>query len=335
MKYMLLNIISFVVVFCILVLFHEFGHFAAAKLNGVYVHEFSIGMGPHIFQKQGKETLYSIRALPIGGYVNMEGEDAESDHPDSFSAKGPFRRLSVLIAGPLMNFLLAILLFFVLFLGIGFSTSTIGDVTEGSPAQIAGLEANDKIIEINGAQIKSWDDVLKNISGSGDAVEITVLKPNGKTFHAEVLPVIDEQSGRKIIGIMTKPEKNVLKSAYYSVERVGLVTKEILKYLVRLPFGGASTGDVVGPVGMYKMVGSAAQSGIFDLIVLGAMLSINLGIFNLLPFPALDGGRMLFIFIEILRGKPLAKEAEGKIHFVGLAILMALMVVLIFKDLAR
>lgn len=335
MKYMLLNIISFAVVFCILVLFHEFGHFAAAKLNGVYVHEFSIGMGPHIFQKQGKETLYSIRALPIGGYVNMEGEDTESDHPNSFSGKGPFRRLSVLVAGPFMNFLLAILLFFILFIGIGFSTSTIGEVTSGSPAEIAGLEANDKIVEINGYEIKSWDDVLKNISESGETIEISVVKDSGEIYQANVVPVLDEQSGRKIIGIMTKPEKNILKSAYYSVERVGLVTKEIFKFLIKLPFGGASTGDVVGPVGMYKMVGSAAQSGIFDLVVLGAMLSINLGIFNLLPFPALDGGRMLFIFIEILRGKPLAKEAEGKIHFVGLAILMALMVLLIFKDLAR
>lgn len=334
---MLLSILSFILVFCTLVLFHEFGHFAAAKLNGIYVHEFSIGMGPKLFKKQGKETLYTIRAFPIGGFVNMEGEDEKSDHPRSFSSKSPLRKLSVLVAGPFMNFILAMLLLFVLFSSLGFPTNIMGEITPNSPAFNAGIETNDKIIAINGISINTWDDIISNISDSktNETLSIDLEKSNGSLENVFVTPMLDEETGRALIGIRYLPKKDIGKSAYFAVTNVANISKEIVSFLVTMPFKGVQDGDVVGPVGMYKMIGSAAQSGILDLLSLGALISINLGIFNLLPFPALDGGRIVFILIELLRGKPLKEEVEGKIHFIGFAILISLMIFLVFKDVLR
>lgn len=334
---MLLNILSFILVFCILVLFHEFGHFAAAKLNGIYVHEFSIGMGPKLFEKQGKETLYTIRAFPIGGFVNMEGEDEKSESPRSFSGKSPLRRLSVLIAGPMMNFILATILLFTIFISIGSPTNIMGEITPDSPAYNAGIELNDEIISINGITITTWDEIISNISKADTrkALDIEVKKQNGQTKVLSVKPMIEEESGRAIIGIRYLPKKEIGKSVTVAVTNVVNISKEIVTFLVSMPFKGVGAGDVVGPVGMYKMIGSAAQSGIFDLLSLGALISINLGIFNLLPFPALDGGRIVFILIEMIRRKPLNEEIEGKIHFIGFAILISLMVFLVFKDVLR
>lgn len=334
---MLLSILSFILVFCTLVLFHEFGHFAAAKLNGIYVHEFSIGMGPKLLKKQGKETLYTIRAFPIGGFVNMEGEDAKSDHPRSFSSKSPLRKLSVLIAGPFMNFILAMILLFVLFSSLGFPTNTMGEITPNSPAFNAGIETNDTIVAINGVEIKTWDNIISNISDSDPSavLKIDLEKQDGSLKTVSVTPMVDEETGRSLIGIRYLPKKDISKSAYFAVTNVANISKDIVTFLVSMPFKGVSDGDVVGPVGMYKMIGSAAQSGILDLLSLGALISINLGIFNLLPFPALDGGRIVFILIELIRGKPLKEEVEGKIHFIGFAILISLMILLVFKDVLR
>ncbi|MGB3367281.1 MAG: RIP metalloprotease RseP [Acidaminobacteraceae bacterium] len=334
---MLLSILSFILVFCTLVLFHEFGHFAAAKLNGIYVHEFSIGMGPKLLKKQGKETLYTIRAFPIGGFVNMEGEDEKSDHPRSFSSKSPLRKLSVLVAGPFMNFILAMILLFVLFITLGFPTNIMGEITPDSPAFKAGIETNDRIVAINGVEITNWDDIISNISDSksSELIKIDLEKNDGSLKTISLIPMLDEETGRSLIGIRYLPKKDIGKSAYFAITNVGNISKEIVTFLVSMPFKGVSDGDVVGPVGMYKMIGSAAQSGILDLLSLGALISINLGIFNLLPFPALDGGRIVFILIEFVRGKPLNEEVEGKIHFIGFAILITLMILLVFKDVLR
>lgn len=334
---MLVGILSFILVFCTLVLFHEFGHFAAAKLNGIYVHEFSIGMGPKLIKKQGKETLYTIRAFPIGGFVNMEGEDEKSDNPRAFSSKSAIRRLSVLVAGPIMNFLLAMILLFAIFITLGSPTNVMGEITEGSPAYVAGIETGDEIIRINDVDISSWDDIISNISNSdaSKALSIDLIKQNGSEKNVLVTPMIDKESGRSLIGIRYLPKKEIGKSAYFAVTNVANISKEIVSFLVTMPFKGVSDGDVVGPVGMYKMIGSAAESGILDLLSLGALISINLGIFNLLPFPALDGGRIVFIILEMIRRKPLKEDFEGKIHFVGFAILISLMIFLVFKDVLR
>jgi len=328
----MITAISFIIVFCLLVFFHEFGHFAAAKLNGIYVHKFALGMGPIIFKKKVGETEYSLRLLPIGGFVSMEGEDEDSDHPRAFTNKTPLQRLSVLISGPFMNFVLAIILFLALFLTIGFPSNIVGEVSKDLPAYNAGIKSGDIIKSINDVSINSWSDVVNTIIASDTVLKLKIDR-NGDIQDIVVKPV--EKDGRKVIGITSYYEKSVIKSLKYSFLETFNVTKGIISFLVNLPFRGMNGGDIVGPVGMVNMIGTAAKSGFINLLALSAMISINLGIFNLLPLPALDGGRVIFILIELLRGKPLNKEIEGKIHFIGFALLMSLMIFLVFRDISR
>lgn len=335
----LTKIITFFAVFCLLVFFHEFGHFFAAKMNGILVHEFAIGMGPVVFRKQKGETLYSLRAFPIGGFVNMEGEDANSSHPRSMTAAKPWQKLSILLAGPFMNFVLAILLFCILFFNVGIPSTVVKEVLPDKPAMIAGLQSGDRIIAIDGQSIKSWEAVTKTIEKASGQLDVKVLRGQGSSDEREVvisiIPVKDEQSGRMIVGIKPGEEKNPAKVFGYSIDRVVFMTKSILVFLVEMPFKGVSEGDVVGPVGMFNIVGDAAKSGIIDVLFITAVLSINLGIFNLLPFPALDGGRVVFAVVEWIRGKPVDPEKEGYFHYVGFIILIGLMVFLVFNDIKR
>jgi len=328
----MLTAISFIFVFGLIVFFHEFGHFIVARVNGVTVHEFSLGMGPKIITKQGKVTLYALRVFPIGGYVRMEGEDEESDIEGSFSTKKPLQRLAVIVAGPLMNFILAMILFIIIFMSIGLPTNVVGGVTDNSPAYEADLKIDDKIIEINNVEIKSWNEVNFNIGKSNDKVDI-VIEREGELLKKTIIPIKEEETGRLIIGVYSKFTKNPIKVFAYSMNQVGFLTKEIFKFFASLPFGGLSEGSVVGPVGIVNMVGQAAERSILDVLFLAAYISINLGIVNLLPIPALDGGRIIFILFEILRGKPVDPEKEGFVHLVGFAILLSLMVLLVFKDI--
>ncbi len=328
----MLTAISFIFVFGLIVFFHEFGHFIIARANGITVHEFSLGMGPKIITKQGKTTLYALRVFPIGGYVRMEGEDEESDVEGSFSTKKPLQRLAVIVAGPLMNFILATILFIIIFMSIGLPTNEIGGVTDNSPAYEAGLEIDDEIVEINNVEIKSWNDVNFNIGNAVGEVDI-VIERDGELLNKTIIPTKEEGTGRLIIGVYSKFTKNPIKVVSYSITQVGFLTKEIFKFFASIPFGGLSEGSVVGPVGIVNMVGQAAERSILDVLFLAAYISINLGIVNLLPIPALDGGRIIFIVFEILRGKPVDPEKEGFVHLVGFVILLSLMVLLVFKDI--
>ncbi len=327
----MLTAISFIFVFGMIVFFHELGHFLVAKKNDVTVHEFSLGMGPKIITKQGKETLYALRVFPIGGYVRMEGEDEESDLKGSFSNKKPLQRLSIITAGPIMNFLLAIVLFAVIFTAVGIPTTEIADFSENSPAYASGLSVGDEIVAIDGTKINSWENVQRTISSGSGELKITVQR-SGETIEKVIQPVIEEETGRRIIGIAPDFTKNPLKVAGHSVYQVGFLTKEIFKFFARLPFGGMSEGEVVGPVGIVSLVGEAAERSFFDVLFLAAYISINLGIVNLLPIPALDGGRVVFILVEMVRGKPVDPDKEGFVHLVGFVILLSLMVLLVFND---
>lgn len=327
----MLTAISFIFVFGMIVFFHELGHFLLARKNDVTVHEFSLGMGPKIITKQGKETLYALRVFPIGGYVRMEGEDEESNQEGSFSNKRPLQRLSIITAGPIMNFLLAIVLFIVIFTAVGIPSTEIGEFTDQSPAYASGLSIGDEIVEIDKVKMKSWDNIQRSISSGSGNVSITV-KRDGETIEKLIEPIIDEETGRRLIGISPKFTKNPLRIVSHSVYQVGFLTKEIFKFFARLPFGGMSEGQVVGPVGIVSLVGEAAERSIFDVLFLAAYISINLGIVNLLPIPALDGGRVVFIVVEMLRGKPVDPEKEGFVHLVGFVILLSLMILLVFND---
>lgn len=324
--------ISFVFVFGILVISHEFGHFIVARLNGVKVHEFSIGMGPKLFEYPGKQTKYTVRALPLGGFVQLHGENEDSEDVDSFSAKKPWQRFSVLVAGPLMNFLLAIILFFAVYMMVGFPVNVVKDVLPGYPAQAAGIQAGDEIISIDGKPVDSWESLTKAIPPDSEAAfDVTVVRKG--TQKNLQMTTKESEDGRQIIGILHETRRDVPESAQAALTSTGNVAYGIVDFLGQLVRGKASGEGVVGPVGIISVVGEASRSGIADLLGIAAIISVNLGIFNLLPFPALDGGRIIFVLYEMIFRKPFNKAWEQQMHYFGFLILLGLMIFMVFKDL--
>ncbi|MGO1712477.1 MAG: M50 family metallopeptidase [Senegalia sp. (in: firmicutes)] len=306
--------IAAILIFFIVVLVHEFGHFAVAKLVGIKVDEFSIGMGPRIAKFDKGETEYSLRILPIGGYVKMEGEDEKSEDERSFSNKSPISRILVLTAGAIMNFTLAILIFFAISLFVGSPTTTIDTVVEDGPAYEAGIRSGDQIISVNNEEINNWNESRDIITSTKGDVNISVLR-NNEEINFTLKPQEDE-NGNKLIGISSK-------------------TKASFVGAIKYAFTNFIFSDVAGPIGVVQLIGETTRYGFLSVLNLAAFININLGFFNLLPVPALDGSRILFILIELLRGKPLDPEKEGIIHFIGFAILMALMIFISYNDLGR
>ncbi len=323
------------IVFGLLVIFHELGHFAVAKFVGIKVHEFAIGMGPRLLKVKKRETEYSLRILPIGGYVKMEGEDEASSDAGSFNNKPIWARMAVLIAGPFMNFVLAILLFSMIFYSLGFPTTVIDRVTPGFPAEQVGLRSGDQIIAINEDAITNWDQIVRRINGSREEeINITLLR-EGAEKKFQVTPIINKETNQAIIGITPTAEKSLVKSITTSVDRMFFIMGGMMEFLGNLFGGKASTEDVVGPVGIIHLVGEAAKTSIYNVMSLAALISINLGIVNLIPIPALDGGRLLFLLFEGISGRPIDPEKEGFIHLIGFVLLMVLMLFIAYKDIIR
>ena len=331
---MLLTIISFIFVFGIIVFAHELGHFATAKINGIKVHEFALGMGPTLLKKQGAETLYSLRIFPIGGYVKMEGEDEASDDPRSFSNKKPIQRLIILAAGAIMNFVLAYLLLLIIMFSIGAPSNIIGDLVPDMPAKEAGLLAEDRIVSINGKAIDSWNLVIESINASGGEALTIEVDREGAGLMSVIVTPLEKAEGGYQIGIQTKFEKQIDQAFVMANKQFATFFTDIFKFFTSIGKSEVEA-ELVGPVGLVSIIGEVSRQGIMNLLLLAAYISINLGIVNLLPFPALDGGRIIFVLIEMVMGKPIDREKEGYVHFVGFAILMALMVFLIFKDISR
>ncbi len=324
-----------IVVFSLLVFFHELGHFSIAKMVGIKVHEFAIGMGPKLINFTKGETTYSLRVLPIGGYVKMEGEDEASEDKRSFSNKPVLARMGVILAGPIMNFILGIVLFTILFYSVGSPSTTIQEVLAGSPAETIGLQKGDQVVEIDGENIDSWGQLEKAIAKS-EGNEITIiLKRNGDNVLKNIEPMVDEETNRVMIGIVPKMEKSLSGAVRNSFRNLMMIVREIGAFLRRLVTREAVSSEVVGPVGIINLVGEATRAGWLNLVFLAALISINLGIMNLLPIPALDGSRLLFLLVELFRGKPVDPEKEGMIHMVGFTILIALMVFVTYQDILR
>lgn len=332
-----MTIIVALLVFSIIVFIHELGHFTFAKMNGVKVHEFSIGMGPKIYSIK-KDTEYSIRLLPLGGFVSMEGEDEESSDPRSFGAKSILQRASIIFAGPFFNIIFTIILFIPIFIFIGSQTTTLGGVTENGPAYSAGVKVGDTIEAIDGKKVNSWQDVIQSLNESdGSDVKLSIDR-NGQNKEISVTPQKGED-GRYVIGIETKVERNILTSIKNAFTTTYDMTVQMITFVGQLFTGtvpGGVGNSVSGPLGVISIVSEAAKMGIVNIMYIAAVLSLNLGIINLVPFPALDGGRLFMLAIEAIRGgKKLDPNKEAMINMVGLGALMIFMVFITYKDILR
>ena len=412
--------IAFILIFGSLVFFHELGHFIFAKRAGIMVREFAIGFGPKIVAITKGETLYTLRLLPLGGYVRMAGEDMDSvelqpgfrvglilnakeevikivlnqnkqqqdmlfleteradldkglwiegydeeerlvrynvsrkavitennkdtliaPYDRQFNSKSVGKRFMAILAGPLFNFILAFFIFLVIGLLQGVPTyePIITDVQENGPALEAGIQDGDLVTKIDGQSIDSWQDLATKIQiSAGKSLDFEIVR-DGEVINSTITPKTVEQDGETIgqIGVLYESpvEKNPLKAVAFGAEQTVTWIVKIFELLGMLVTGQFTIDALSGPVGIYKATEQVAQYGVFNLMNWAAILSINLGIMNLLPLPALDGGRLLFFIIEAVRGKPVDRQKEGMVHFVGIMLLMVLMVVVTWNDIQR
>ncbi|GIN37495.1 RIP metalloprotease RseP [Heyndrickxia oleronia] len=414
------TVIAFIIIFGALVFFHEAGHFYFAKRAGILCREFAIGFGPKILSFKKNETLYTIRLLPIGGYVRMAGEDqemldlkagqrvglifndkeqvekivlngknrypnirlievesADLDHDliikgyeeeddetlktfslmkeavivedqvetqiapwdRQFASKSLGKRAMTIFAGPMMNFVLAIVIFTILAIiqGVPTNDPILGKLTNDGAAKQAGLHTGDTVISIDGSEISSWEDIVDVIQKHPGEELMFTIERNNQTKDIAVTPKAEKEGEKEVgrIGVLNPVEKSPLKVATYGVQQTYQWTIEIFRMLGKLVTGQFSIDMLSGPVGIYKSTEVVAKSGVLYLMKWGALLSINLGIMNLLPIPALDGGRLLFFGVEALRGKPIDRQKEGMVHFIGFALLMLLMIIVTWNDIQR
>lgn len=413
------TVIAFIAIFGSLVFFHELGHFIFAKRAGIMVREFAIGMGPKIFGMTKGETVYTLRLLPIGGYVRMAGEDTDTvelqpgyrvalvtneenivekvvlnqntqyqnvifleveradlerelwiegyDEEDKlvrynvsrtativengtelliapldrqFNSKSVGARAMAIFAGPLFNFILAFFIFVLIGLmqGIPSEEPVFSEVADDRPASAAGLQAGDRVTAINGQPISSWEQLSKIIQQNPNRSLQFEVDRNGTPALADVIPQgVKNNEGEIVgqIGVVRPLETNPLKAVVYGAEQTYDGVVLIGTFVGKLVTGQFSIDVLSGPVGIYKATEVQVTYGIYNLLYWAGMLSINLGIMNLLPLPALDGGRLLFFAFEAVRGKPLDRQKEGMVHFVGIVLLMILMVVVTWNDIQR
>ncbi|MBQ3010600.1 MAG: site-2 protease family protein [Oscillospiraceae bacterium] len=341
-------IIIAIILFGILIAVHEFGHFITAKLCGIKVLEFAIGMGPLLWSKQGRETLYSLRLLPIGGYCAMEGEDEESDDPRSFSAQHPLKKALVLVAGAAMNFLFGLILIFTVFLFSAPQTMEITDFMEGCPYEsLDGFHIGDDIYKIDGHRVYAVSDVSAYLS-QGEIHDI-IVRRDGKFVKLDdyeiTLREYEESDGLRYgfyFQATADSFGDTLRYTWYCSMNFAQMIWMSLRDLVSGIYGVNDLSGVVGIVGVMNDVGQSSPTffdAILNLLYFAAFIAVNLALMNLLPIPALDGGRIFFLIIlwpiEKLLGHKIDPKYEGYIHSVGLALLMALMIFVMLNDVLR
>lgn len=342
-----LTVIIAVILFALIIGIHEFGHFITAKLFGVKVNEFALGMGPKLLSKQGKETLYSLRLIPIGGYCAMEGEDEKSDDDRALNNKKWWKRAIIISAGAIMNILLGIVFMFIIQVQEPYYASTsIAYLVSDSTSMNAGIQVDDEIYSINGYRTFCATDMSFALSTAKDGVLDVVVKRDGEKleFNDLQMDVVSYSDGAAVTTIdfkvyrVEKSVKTVITSTFS--ETLAFV-RMIYASFVMLFTGQAGFNELSGPVGMATAIGQVAEqgfaqsflAGLNNIIYFMALITVNLGIFNILPIPALDGGRLFFIIVEAIRGKPINPEKEGIIHFVGFALLILLMIAVTVKDI--
>ncbi len=325
-----------IAVFVIIIIVHEFGHFITAKLFKVPVPEFSIGFGPALFKKKIGETQYALRAIPFGGYVQMVGEDEESEDENAFCNKPVWQRIIIVGAGAFLNVLMGFIIYVFLFSGI--SEMPVLKVESPSPGTPAAevLQVGDEIVGINGKRVWYYKDFkfLLNTVETDKELEL-VVKRDGEKHNVSIRPYFNEETQAYNIGIILSTEKvgflGILKYAFYELF---FVIKAIFYSFIMLITGGVSLNNISGPVGTVSIMSSQIKYGAEAFFSLFALITVNIGIFNLLPVPALDGGRVFFLLIELVRRKPVSRKMEGAVHFAGLALLMILMLFVTVNDIS-
>ena len=380
-----------IIIFLVLISLHEFGHFVMSKLSGVRVIEFSIGMGPAIFKKQGAETLYSLRIFPVGGYCKLEGEDEKTDDPKAFCNQKLYKRFLVVCAGAILNVILGFVLFVVITLaephpeGVQnrINLPVVDTVIENSYLAQSGIQSGDRIVEINGHKIYFYNDIslYTDKFDENSQARITV-KRDKKKYTYDVMPSISETTyrygensvevttsingiketniyeyteqnieeakkvvgqtaneKRLIIGFTPKSEPVGINNIFtYAFHYTGFIVRMVYRAFWDMLTGAVGFDQVSGPVGIVSAVNTAVNTGSYkwiNILYLTAILTINLGVFNLLPLPALDGGRLFFMLIELVRRKPVPAEKEGMVHAIGLILLLCLTVVISFNDIIK
>lgn len=345
----IITLLILVVILGLIILVHEFGHFIAAKKSGVYVEEFSLGMGPVLkqFKPKNSETTYSIRWLPIGGYVAMaekEEKGSKIKKDRVLENKGFLRNFWVMIDGIVFNFILALVIFFIsgLIYGRPVNDAIVASVSEGGAFETAGIEKDDRIIEVNGVGVKTWSDFLLEATAKKlqDNYLIKIEKPNGEIKEYNVVPEISEEDGEevRVFGVArgaTIHEKGIANALKYSIEGTVDTFKTIFNILCSLFNGKVSTDSLSGPVGMYSIIDQVKSSGLENILYLIAYLSINVAIVNLIPIPVFDGGRILLLIIEKISRHKTSEKLENILNTVGFLLMILLMIYVTFNDIIR
>ncbi|MDK2041005.1 RIP metalloprotease RseP [Aliarcobacter butzleri] len=344
--------ITFLLVLSFLVFFHELGHFLAAKFFGVKVHTFSIGFGKQIYSKYWKGTTWQIALIPLGGYVKMKGQDDSNpalieDGEDSYNAKKPWQRIIILFAGPFANFILAAILYFIIALsGANTWAAQVGSVQENSPAFIAGIKPNDEIIRINDIDIKSWEEIGKVITTTQGALQFFIKRDNQvliKTINPEISDsqnMFRENIKKRMIGISPNGKVITLdlsfsQSLVFAYEKTIFASTVIFQGVQKLISGIVPTSEIGGVISIGKVISDASESSIIALLTITALISVNLGVLNLLPIPALDGGHIMFNLYEMIVRKKPSDRVFVFLTIMGWMILGSLMLLGIYNDINR
>jgi regulator of sigma E protease len=348
------TLLAFAVVLGVLIFFHEFGHFLIARLFGVGVEKFSLGFGPRLIGKKIGRTDYRISAIPLGGYVKMVGEEpgeevAPADIPISFTHKHVLKRMCIVAAGPFFNILLTVIIFFSIFLisGLFILKASVGEVREGSPAFAAGLKPGDEITAIDGMPISNWKEMTESIAASNGKTLAINVKRSGTDLVFQVTPelipaknIFGEDIKRYIIGISSGGEFYTRKLGPFqamaeSIRQTYSIIELMVVTIGKMITGGISTDTIGGPIMIAKMAGDEAKTGIENLIFFIALISVNLAIINLLPIPILDGGHLLFFFIEAIQRRPVNLRVREIAQQVGLFIIILLVILVFYNDISR
>lgn len=340
---MIMTLIYFILILGITVMIHEFGHYMWAKKMGLYVYEFSIGMGPRLFKwnRTNDETEYSIRLLPIGGYVSLAGEIADDNIPKGMRLqdKNFFEKFIITVAGVVNNFILAFILLFIIGLFTGYTNTKpiIEEVSKDSSAYNVGIQKNDQIVKINGKNTNNIDKLLLELQTiENDNIKLGVLR-DSKYYEYDMSLDREDVDGKVTyhIGFTLNSDntKGILAAFKYATYKFASLVEQMVFIIIYLFSGRLSLNNLSGPVGIYVLVGTVSKEGLLNIIYLLAYISLNVGIINLLPFPAFDGGRLFIYIIEKLIGHKVSQKLENGINTVGFALLMILMVYVTFNDI--